>query len=205
MNSLRTLFRWMLLGWLVLVVVLSIVVARSTDSTSSGNLLAFLFTRMEGPAVMPVLPSAPPAPEPAPAPAPEPKAPDTPKPAAQEWVALHEGKQPGKGELSNPEIHTSDDGSVEILLTCNGTPGNFSLYHPTNVPSLSVDLQGAWSRHLRLDRKIDTGCLYRLQIATHPQWLRLSGIARDNNAVLSAKAEYNAASGIIRVVFSAGK
>lgn len=191
--------------WLVLVVILSIVVSRSTDSPSSGNLLAFLFTRMEHTAVMPVLPAvSTPAPAPAPKSAAEPQAPAEPQPVPQKWQPLGEGKQAGKGVLSSPEIRTLDDGSLELTLDCTGTPGNFSLYRPTNVPALSVDLQGAWGSHVRLDQKLAESCLYRIQIATHPAWLRISGIARDNNAALSARVEYSASAGKIRIVFRAG-
>ena len=195
----------MLLVWLVLVVILSIVVARSTDSASSGNLLAFLFTRVEHASVMPVLPSAgTPAPAPAPEPAQKTQTPAEPQPTPQPWQPLNEGKKAGKGVLSNPSMRTLEDGSLELTLDCSGTPGDFSLYHPSNVPALSVDLQGAWGSHVSLDQKFAEGCLYRIQIATHPAWLRISGIARDNSAALSAKVEHSPSEGKIRVVFSAG-
>lgn len=206
MNSLRTLFRGMLLVWLVLVVILSVVVARSTDSASSGNLLAFLFTGTEHASSMPVLPAVrTPEPAPAPKPAPEPQAPAAPQQSVQEWTPLSQGKTAGKGVLESPEIRTLDDGSVELTLSCNGTPGNFSLYHPTNVSALSVDLPGAWGKHISLDSKLQGSCLYRIQIATHPTWLRVSGIAKENNAVLSAKVEHSASTGKIRIVFSTEK
>ncbi|WP_295637967.1 hypothetical protein [uncultured Mailhella sp.] len=195
----------MLVVWLVLVVILSIVVARSTNSASSGNLLAFLFTRVENTVLMPVLPAvSTPAPAPAPEPAAEPQVPAEPQPAPQEWLPLSEGKTAGKGVLSRPELRTLDDGSLELTLSCDGTPGDFSLYRPTNVPALSVDLQGAWGSHVSLDQKIAESCLYRIQIATHPTWMRISGIARDNNAPLSAKVEYSSRAGKIRIVFSSG-
>lgn len=195
----------MLLIWIMLVVILSIVVARSTDSASSGNLLAFLFTRVENTAVMPVLPAvSTPSPAPVPEPAAEPQVPAEPQQKTQEWQPLSEGKTAGKGVLESPELRTLDDGSLELTLSCNGTPGDFSLYHPTNVPALSVDLQGAWGSHVSLDQKIAGSCLYRIQIATHPTWMRISGIARDNSAALSARVEYSSRAGKIRIVFSSG-
>ena len=44
MNSLQTIFRWMLLVWLVLVAALGFAVARSTHTTYVGNTMAFLFS-----------------------------------------------------------------------------------------------------------------------------------------------------------------
>ena len=44
MNSLRTIFRCMLLVWLVLVAALGFAVSRGTHTTYAGNTMAFLFS-----------------------------------------------------------------------------------------------------------------------------------------------------------------
>ena len=60
MPSASRLACWMLAGWLVLVLLLSIIVGRSADSKTPGNLLAFLFTRGETSVPLPPAPQAPP-------------------------------------------------------------------------------------------------------------------------------------------------
>ena len=202
MNSLRNLFRWMLLGWLILVIFMSAIVAHSTDSAAPGNLLAFLFTRTETSVPLPPLSITPPR-EPMtsePVPVPPPAA-----PLPAEWTPLEQGRQAGKGVLGDPEVRVLGDGSLEVRLACAGTPGDFTVYHPGNVPSLSVDLQGNWSRSILFDRKLAESCLSRVQIAKHPKWVRVSGVARDGKRGLFASVEHSAKAGIIRIIFSAGQ
>ena len=192
----------MLLGWLVLVLLMSVVVARSTDSAAPGNLLAFLFTQAEAPEPLPAVdptPSPPPEPTPAPASAPA----ETPQ--APEWVPLAQGREAGKGVLGEPRVRLLDGGAVEVRFACTGTPGNFMIYHPDNVPSLSVDLQGRWGKGIGVDRTLKEGCLSRVQIADHAKWIRISGVARDGKLGLSVKVEHSSSSGAIRLVFSAGQ
>ena len=219
MSSLRTLFRWMLAGWLVLVLLLSVVVARGTHSRGPGNLLAFLFIRGEYteplPPVMPaqtpppatVIDIRPPAvvakppvvaakpaavvPEPAPA-------------SAADWVALDLGSYEGTGRLGPPTITALADGAVEALFSCPGEPGDYRLYRPTNVAGLSVDLMGDWGRGMFVNRTLAEGAARKVQIASHAEhgmrWLRVSAISRSGGR-LAAKVEHSAASNQLRVRF----
>ena len=210
MSSLRSLFRWMLAGWLVLVLALSIVVTRGSHTRAPGNLLAFLFTRGERyseplPHAAPVEPQQP-APKPVAAPAP-PKPVAAPQPAPDpDWIPLELGRKEGSGRLGEPEITTLEDGTVEVLFDCPGEPGEYRIYHPTNVAGLSVDLQGGWGRGLLVNRPLPAGAAQKVQIADHAEhgykWLRVSAVSRGGGA-LAARVEYSPGTERLRVRFAA--
>lgn len=198
MNSLRSLFRWMLLGWLVLVLLMGLAVALSARSHLPGNLLTFLFTR-EGPSETAVPPTqAPPdpplpsAPAPSVAPAPEPG-----------WALLKEGSRASSGSRGAPEITVLPGGAVEVRFLCQ-KPGNYRLYRPTNVSGLSVDLPGNWGRRM-VDRHLAQGKVRRIQIADHPGWLRVSGMPREEGKNLVARVEHSSRAGVLRIVFDLGR
>ena len=197
MNSLRALYRWMLAGWLVLVLLLSIIVGRSADSKTPGNLLAFLFTRGETSVPLPPAPQAPPiAVEPAPPPAPA---------AEPGWQPLELGDMEGQGSLGMPKVTAPEGQRTEVLFPCAGRPGQYRLYHPTNVSGLSVDLPGAWGKGLSLNTALNQGPARRVQMADHMEhgrhWLRVTGIARSGGP-LAARVEYSPSSRQLRVTFT---
>ena len=199
MDSLRALYRWMLAGWLVLVLLLSIIVGRSADSKTPGNLLAFLFTRGETSVPLPPAPQAPPI-------AVEPAPPAEPAPAAEPgWQPLEQGNAEGRGSLGMPEVTTPDGQHTVALFPCSGRPGQYRLYHPTNVGGLSVDLPGAWGKGLSLNTALPRGPVRRLQMADHMdhgrRWLRVTGIARSGGN-LAARVEYSPSKRQLRVTFT---
>ncbi|MDO5484320.1 MAG: hypothetical protein Q4F27_05375 [Desulfovibrionaceae bacterium] len=195
MNSLYILFRWMLAGWLAIVLLMGVVVAHNVESLTQKNLPAYLFEHDSTP-----LPNLPPPPAPAPAPKVEKPAP--PAPAAPEWTPLSHGQ----GALGKPEVQVLANGSVEVLLPCSGSPGEYRIYHPHNIPSLCVDLQGEWGRGISLDQRFAEGCLTRLQIAHHTKWLRVSGVARGGKRdALAPKVEHSSQKGLIRIIFHSGE
>ena len=202
MDSLRALYRWMLAGWLVLVLLLSIIVGRSADSKTPGNLLAFLLTRGETSIPLPPAPEAPSiVVDPAPAPPPA-----QPAPAAEPgWQTLELGDAEGQGSLGMPEITTPDGQHTVALFPCAGRPGQYRLYHPTNVGGLSVDLPGAWGRGLSLNTALNQGPVRRVQMADHMEhgrhWLRVTGISRGGGG-LAARVEYSPSSRQLRVTFT---
>ena len=214
MSSLRALFRWMLAGWLVLVLLLSVVVARGSHTRGPGNLLAFLFFRGEySEPLPPPLPpgTPPPAPKPVAAPAPPPPpvivAVPEPAPAPPEdpdWIPLEEGRAEGTGRLGRPEITALEDGTVEVLFPCPGEPGDYRLYRPTNVVGLSVDLLGPWGRGMLVNRTLAEGAARKVQIASHAEhgirWLRVSAISRSGR--LAARVEHSPARKQLRVRFA---
>lgn len=179
-NATRLLCRIMLAVWLCLVG--GMAVAALGGGASSGNLQALLFT---GPvAGTPVMTPPAPAPVPEPAPAPEP-APVQEAAAPAEpsgWRELPRGKRPGKGRLLPPQIEVRKDGSLLLLFPYEGTLGECTTITPANVTSRSIDLHGQWSTQLTVDMRPREGCVKRLQIATHPGWIRVSAIARGDRA-----------------------
>lgn len=195
-NAQRLLCRIMLAAWLI--AVCGMAVAALGGGTSAGNLLALLFTGNAGPGT-PVMPPsapvpAPPAPEPAPAPAPEP----VPEPAVQPavadgpsaWRDLPRGKRPGKGRLLPPRIEVRKDGSLLLLFGYEGSLGEHTTITPANVPSRSVDIHGQWSSQITVDTRPQSGCVKRLQIASHPGWLRISAVGREGKP-LAADVSYS--------------
>ena len=215
MSSLRALFRWMLAGWLVLVLLLSIVVARGSHSRGPGNLLAFLFIRGEhAEPLPPTLPPRPPKPAVAPAPAvvdatvidirPPAVVQKAPPAPASDWVALDLGSYEGTGRLGEPTITALEDGTVEALFPCPGEPGDYRLYRPTNVVGLSVDLLGPWGRGMLVNRTLAEGAARKVQIASHAEhgirWLRVSAISRSGR--LAARVEHSPARKQLRVRFA---
>lgn len=192
MNSLRTIFRWMLLIWLILVLLLGVAVSRSTRTSCIGNTMAFLFSRGERAAELP----------PAPRPIPPVETPAPPTPPAPEWTELAKGSSPGSGTLGSPEIQTLDGGAVALVLPLDGKAGNVSFYNPTNVNGATVDLKGEWKNAPFMKKPMSGGCLSLIQTASHKGYLRVSGVAAKGVARLSAKAEYSESRGAVRVVFS---
>lgn len=183
-NATRLLCRIMLAVWLCLVC--GMAVAALGGGSSSGNLLALLFTGPVTSAPVMAPPASSPAPEPAPAPAPasEP-APVQAASAPVEpsgWRELPRGKRPGKGRLLPPQIEVRKDGSLLLLFPYEGTLGECTTITPANVTSRSIDLHGQWRTQLTVDMRPREGCVKRLQIATHPGWIRVSAISRGNSA-----------------------
>ena len=194
MNSLQTIFRWMLLVWLVLVAALGFAVSRSTHTTYAGNTMAFLFSsagreKVELPPVE--RRAAPPVAEEPPA-----------EPPAPEWTPLAKGKTAGSGTLGAPEIQTLDGDSVAVLMSLTGTIGDVSFYSPKNVTGATVDFIGEWSKPPYMKKSLSDGCLSLVQAAGHKGYLRISGVAAHGVAKLEARAEYSAGKNAVRVVFS---
>lgn len=204
-NAQRLLCRIMLAAWLIAVGVMA--VAALGGGASTGNLLALLFTGNSG--GMPVMPpSAPaaPAPAPEPAPAPTPESDPVPEPAVlpavaaepSAWRDLPRGKRPGKGRLLPPRIEVRKDGSLLLLFGYEGTLGEHTTITPANVPSRSVDLHGQWASQITVDSRPQSGCVKRLQIASHPGWLRISAVGRDATP-LAADVSYSDKD--VRIIF----
>lgn len=194
MNSLQTIFRWMLLVWLVLVAALGFAVSRSTHTTYAGNTMAFLFSsagreKVELPPA--VRRAAPPVAEEPPA-----------EPPAPEWTPLVKGKTAGSGTLGAPEIQTLDGDSIAVVMSLTGTIGDVSFYSPKNVTGATVDFIGEWSKPPYMKKSLSDGCLSLVQAAGHKGYLRISGVAAHGVAKLEARAEYSAAQNAVRVVFS---
>lgn len=194
MNSLQTIFRWMLLVWLVLVAALGFAVSRSTHTTYAGNTMAFLFSsagreKVELPPA--VQRAAPPVEEEPPA-----------EPPAPEWTPIAKGKTAGNGTLGAPEIQTLDGGAVAVVMSLTGTVGDVSFYDPKNVTGATIDFIGEWSKPPYLKKSVNAGCLSLVQAAGHKGYLRISGVAAHGVAKLEARAEYSAAQNAVRVVFS---
>lgn len=194
MNSLRTIFRCMLLVWLVLVAALGFAVSRGTHTTYAGNTMAFLFSsagreKVELPPVerrtAPVVEEEPPA-----------------EPPAPEWTPLAKGKTAGGGTLGAPEIQTLDGGAVAVVMSLTGTIGDVSFYDPRNVTGATVDFIGEWSQPPYFKKSVSSGCLSLVQAAGHKGYLRVSGVAARGVSKLEARAEYSAAKNAVRVVFS---
>ena len=168
--------------------------------SSTGNLLALMFTRPVARA--PVTPPPPqplaqaePTPEPAPAPAtPEPQ----PVAEVSPWKDLPHGKRPGRGRLYPPRIEVRKDGSLLLLFAYEGTPGEHTVITPANVTSRSVDLHGQWSAQVTVNARPQSGCVQRLQIASHPSWIRVSAVSRGGRP-LDADVSYSDKD--IRIIF----
>lgn len=208
MYPLRTLYRLMLVVWLILVLSMGAVVGHMAENSDSSDrhLLAFLFpTKPASAPLPPVMPEktvkpAPPPPPPLSAPAPQ-------KPAEPrgDWVALKKGKTGGTGTLINPVITVTDKGEIEVRFPMKGAPGTYRDFHPVNIDSQSVDLMGPMGKGMNVDKRIESGVLKRVQIADHKQWVRISGIARNPASKLAAKVEYSPTLRALRIVFSEEK
>lgn len=197
-NATRLLCRAMFGVWLLAVCGMALVALGGGSST--GNLLALMFTRPV--ARTPVTPPPPqplaqaePTPEPAPAAAtPEPQ----PVAEVSPWRDLPHGKRPGKGRLYPPRIEVRKDGSLLLLFAYEGTPGEHTLITPANVTSRSVDLHGQWSAQVTVNARPQSGCVQRLQIASHPSWIRVSAVSRGGKP-LDADVSYSDKD--IRIIF----
>lgn len=197
-NATRLLCRAMFGVWLLAVCGMALVALGGGSST--GNLLALMFTRPV--ARTPVTPPPPqplaqaePTPEPAPAAAtPEPQ----PVAEVSPWRDLPHGKRPGKGRLYPPRIEVRKDGSLLLLFAYEGTPGEHTLITPANVTSRSVDLHGQWSAQVTVNARPQSGCVQRLQIASHPSWIRVSAVSRGGKP-LDADVSYSNKD--IRIIF----
>ena len=195
MSSQRSLYRVLLLIWLVLVLGMGFVLHMNTKSQNSGSLFAFLFTPPQGPQALPPVVVAPqPMPIPAPVAA---KEEAKPKPEAI-WVPLQRGKKPGKGALTKPQVTTLANGDVEVRFSCSDAPGNY----PVNIDSLAIDLMGPWGKGLLFDKRPDKGVLKRVQMADHREWVRVTGIARNTSDTLTARVEYAPTLRSLRVIFT---
>ncbi len=193
MNSMRTIFRCMLLLWLVAVAALGVAVSRSTSTTYIGNTMAFLFSHAGEDHAALIQPERRPAP----------RSEDGPAVAApQEWVKLSRGKTAGGGTLGAPAIEELEGGAVAVVMPLTGTVGDVSFYTPTNVSGVAVDIIGEWSKPPYLKRHMSSGCLSLVQAAGHKGYLRVSGVAAKGVAKIEAKAEHSASRGAVRVVFS---
>lgn len=204
-NATRLLCRIMLAVWLCLVG--GMAVAALGGGSSAGNLLALLFTGpVSGAPVMTPAPT-PPAPQPKPVPTPPaPQAEPAPVEAAAAtsepsgWRELPRGKRPGRGRLLPPQIEVRKDGSLLLLFPYEGTLGECTTITPANVPSRSIDLHGQWRTQLTVDKRPADGCVKRLQIATHPGWIRVSAVSRDGRPPnIDARFTDKA----LRIIFSA--
>ena len=197
-NATRLLCRAMFGVWLLAVCGMALVALGGGSST--GNLLALMFTRPV--ACTPVTPPPPqplaqaePTPEPAPAAAtPEPQ----PVAEVSPWRDLPHGKRPGKGRLYPPRIEVRTDGSLLLLFAYEGTPGEHTVITPANVTSRSVDLHGQWSAQVTVNARPQSGCVQRLQIASHPSWIRVSAVSRGGKP-LDADVSYSNKD--IRIIF----
>lgn len=197
-NATRFLCRAMFGVWLLAVCGMALVALGGGSST--GNLLALMFTRPV--ARTPVTPPPPqplaqaePTPEPAPAAAtPEPQ----PVAEVSPWRDLPHGKRPGKGRLYPPRIEVRKDGSLLLLFAYEGTPGEHTVITPANVTSRSVDLHGQWSAQVTVNARPQSGCVQRLQIASHPSWIRVSAVSRGGKP-LDADVSYSDKD--IRIIF----
>ena len=197
-NATRLLCRAMFGVWLLAVCGMALVALGGGSST--GNLLALMFTRPV--ARTPVTPPPPqplaqaePTPEPAPAAAtPEPQ----PVAEVSPWRDLPHGKRPGKGRLYPPRIEVRKDGSLLLLFAYEGTPGEHTVITPANVTSRSVDLHGQWSAQVTVNARPQSGCVQRLQIASHPSWIRVSAVSRGGKP-LDADVSYSNKD--IRIIF----
>lgn len=200
-NATRLLCRAMFGIWLIAVCGMGIIALG--DGTSSGNLLALMFTR---PAVRPPVtppPAAPPRQQPpvqeaVPAPAPEPAPQPVPAVPAG-WQELPHGKKPGSGRIFPPRLEVRKDGSLLLLFAYEGTLGEHTVITPANITSRSVDIHGRWSAQVTVDARPQTGCVQRLQIASHPTWIRISAISRGGHP-LAADASYSDKE--LRIIFS---
>ena len=197
-NATRLLCRAMFGVWLLAVCGMALVALGGGSST--GNLLALMFTRPV--ARTPVTPPPPqplPQAEPAPEPTPAPPTPE-PQPAAEvsPWRDLPHGKRPGKGRLYPPRIEVRKDGSLLLLFAYEGTPGEHTVITPANVTSRSVDLHGQWSAQVTVNARPQSGCVQRLQIASHPSWIRVSAVSRGGKP-LDADVSYSDKD--IRIIF----
>ncbi len=197
-NATRLLCRAMFGVWLLAVCGMALVALGGGSST--GNLLALMFTRPV--ARTPVTPP-PPQPlaqaEPTPEPAPAAATPE-PQPVAEisPWRDLPHGKRPGKGRLYPPRIEVRKDGSLLLLFAYEGTPGEHTVITPANVTSRSVDLHGQWSAQVTVNARPQSGCVQRLQIASHPSWIRVSAVSRGGKP-LDADVSYSDKD--IRIIF----
>ena len=197
-NATRLLCRAMFGVWLLAVCGMALVALGGGSST--GNLLALMVTRPV--ARTPVTPPPPqplaqaePTPEPAPAAAtPEPQ----PVAEVSPWRDLPHGKRPGKGRLYPPRIEVRKDGSLLLLFAYEGTPGEHTVITPANVTSRSVDLHGQWSAQVTVNARPQSGCVQRLQIASHPSWIRVSAVSRGGKP-LDADVSYSDKD--IRIIF----
>lgn len=197
-NATRLLCRAMFGVWLLAVCGMALVALGGGSST--GNLLALMFTRPV--ARTPVTPPPPqplaqaePTPEPTPAAAtPEPQ----PVAEVSPWRDLPHGKRPGKGRLYPPRIEVRKDGSLLLLFAYEGTPGEHTVITPANVTSRSVDLHGQWSAQVTVNARPQSGCVQRLQIASHPSWIRVSAVSRGGKP-LDADVSYSDKD--IRIIF----
>lgn len=200
-NATRFLCRLMLGVWLLAVGGMAVVALGGGAST--GNLLALMFTRpVARTPVTPPVPQQPaPAPQtPSPTQAQEPPAP-APQPvpaAASQWRDLPRGKRPGKGRVFPPRMEVRKDGSLLLLFPYEGSLGEHTLITPVNITSRSVDIHGQWSAQVTVDARPQDGCVRRLQIASHPRWIRISAVAR-RDAPLDADVSYSDKE--LRVIF----
>lgn len=198
-NATRLLCRAMFGVWLLAVCGMALVALGGGSST--GNLLALMFTRPVARAPVTPPPSPPPAQaEPAPEPAPSPVAAPEPQPAPEisPWRDLPHGKRPGKGRLYPPRMEVRKDGSLLLLFAYEGAPGEHTVITPANVTSRSVDLHGQWNAQVTVDARPQSGCVQRLQIASHPSWIRVSAVSRGGKP-LEADASYSDKE--IRIIF----
>ena len=188
-NATRLLCRAMFGVWLLAVCGMALVALGGGSST--GNLLALMFTRPVARA--PVTPPPPlPLAQAEPTPEPQPVAEVSP------WKDLPHGKRPGKGRLYPPRIEVRKDGSLLLLFAYEGTPGEHTVITPANVTSRSVDLHGRWSAQVTVNARPQSGCVQRLQIASHPSWIRVSAVSRGGKP-LDADVSYSDKD--IRIIF----
>lgn len=200
-NTTRLLCRAMFGLWLLGVCGMGLIAFGGGAST--GNLLALMFTQPV--ARTPLTPPPPPparaaAPEQAPEAAAEPPVPAaSAAPAPPQWRDLPHGRHPGRGRLFPPRLEVRDDGSLQLLFAYEGTPGDHTVITPVNITSRSVDLHGQWSAQVTVDARPGSGCVQRLQIASHPSWIRVSAVSRGGKP-LDAAASYSDRD--IRIIFS---
>ncbi|MCI7568653.1 hypothetical protein [Desulfovibrio sp.] len=197
-NATRLLCRAMFGVWLLAVCGMGLVALGGGSST--GNLLALMFTRPVARTPLPPPPTPPAAqPEPTPEPAPAPAEP-TPPPVveASQWRDLPHGKRPGRGRIFPPRIEVRKDGSLLLLFAYEGTLGEHTALSPANITSRSVDIHGQWSAQVTVDARPQGGCVQRLQIASHPSWIRISAVSRGGKP-LDADVSYSDKE--LRVIF----
>lgn len=206
----RNICRAMLVLWVVAVVVVSILVGRSTKTEQSGNLIAFLFTgAVPLESLLKVTPPAPPTVVPAPLPTPKLAEPAEPEPevlpdaspAYSPWQPMPRGRALGKGELQIPQVTLLDNGSIQVLIDYTGKLGQITSFKVARPQAVSVDLHGVWNRMVMVDKRYSgKAVLSRIQVAEHKNYVRVSGIDSAGQGKLEAITEFSPTQ--IRITFT---
>ncbi|MDR0379219.1 MAG: hypothetical protein LBI62_04630 [Candidatus Accumulibacter sp.] len=202
MLSLRTIFRWMLLIWFIAVGLLAVFLGDRMENRQAGDLVTRIFTEPAPSPATPILEHEPPGPaEATPA-----------ETKTDDWMPMPNGRAPGKGRIGAPQFTTLPDGSLEIRLPYQGSLGGETHFVPreagTNarLDALSVDLHGAWEFLRQTDAHVGKSVVCRVQIYSHPEYVRVSAIActpKDDTHALAVQVLFSSEQ--IRFLFSSVK